>query len=184
MEGNTSAWNSLEVAKLIVSIITPVAIVFIGFWIQSTLAKQNQTWKARERLADRRLMIYDDIRDELNRIYCFIEDVGTWKEEDPDKVISYKRKLDQVMHTQQAIWAPDTFSAYQEYMDAAFATYQGVGEDAKIETKLYEKEKGIKDWKPAWSDRLTDKKDPSHKSKYKTLINLISRDLMLMESGS
>ena len=27
-----SVWNTLEIAKLVVSILTPVAIVFLGYW--------------------------------------------------------------------------------------------------------------------------------------------------------
>lgn len=183
MDEIKSPWNSLEIAKLLVSIVTPLVVVIMGFWIQSTIAEQNHAYKARERLADRRLAIYEQVSGQLNRIYCFIEDVGTWKEESPESIIKFKRHLDNVMYTNQAIWSPSTFKAYLDYMDAAFATYQGVGIDAKIRTSIYQKEKGIFGWTDKWKQCLTDEIDVSHRSKYKELMDRIASDLELKNTS-
>ena len=174
-------WNSLEVAKLITNIATPLVIVSIGCWIQLTITAQDQAWKARERLADRRLDIYDEIREPLNRIYCFVEDVGTFKEETPLLIISYKRDIDRTMHTNRSIWSADTFHAYLTYISTAFDEYGGgVGQDAKIKTRRYEKQNGIDDWHDEWEDLLTDKKDSDHRKNYNALQDLMARDLVLM----
>lgn len=61
---------------------------------------------------------------------------------------------------------------------AAFATYQGVGTDAKIKTTDVQKRYGIKGWSEHWSGRLAPP-DPEHKSKYNNLLDAFSRDLML-----
>lgn len=175
-----SPWNSLEISKFLVSILTPLTVAFVGFSLNSSLEEQKQFYKLQERLADNRLNIYNEIKYKLNRIYCFIEDIGTWKEETPKKIISYKRSIDQSMHSQRAIWSRDTFDAYLKYMDSAFEPYQGVGLDAKIKTSKIQKE-SIKEWTNEWNNNIKDKKDNNHKSSYENLINLISRDLMLIQ---
>lgn len=153
-----SPWNSLEVAKLIASLLTPIAVVLIGYFVQQQLAGQNRSWQIQQRIADRRLQVYDAIRIDLNRIYCFVEDVGTWKEDNPETIVAYKRFLDGTMHSQRAIWQSDTFQTYLQYMDAAFEMYQGVGTDAKIKTTDKEKLVGIPGWKKEWGARLTGKR--------------------------
>src|SRR6266566_4959224 len=69
------------------------------------LCQQVKQWT--RSLAERRFQIYDTIREGLNRIYCYVEDKGTWKQEDPDKILTYKRMIDQAMFTQRAFWAWD-----------------------------------------------------------------------------
>lgn len=64
-------------------------------------------------------------------------------------------------------------------MNSAFATFQGVGADAKIKTTDIEKKVGIPEWKQDWSNRLTGDHDPKHREKYDKLINLIANDLAL-----
>jgi hypothetical protein len=175
-----SAWNSLEVTKIVVAMLTPLMVAFVGFLIQSEIADQARQVRASERLVDRRLVVYDEIRTGLNRIYCFIDDVGTWKEETPDTISMYRRKIHAVMHTNRAIWPEDTFNEYLLYMDqVAFKTFQGVGQDAEIRTFKYQKEFGIPGWRAEWNERLTDEKDSSHSEVYIKLLKLMSRDLQL-----
>lgn len=187
-EEHKSPWNSLEVAKLVV---TPVVVALLGFFVQTQLADQARatqqiladqarSWQQSQRLADRRLEVYDAVRVELNKIYCFIEDVGTWKEDNPETVTAYKRNIDREMHTHRAIWSNETFDAYLRYMNSAFAEYSGgVGRDAPIATTASEKRKGIKNWSTVWESRLTGTRVPEHKRNYDRLLNLMSRDMAL-----
>lgn len=187
-EERKSPWNSLEVAKLLV---TPVVVALLGFFVQTQLAEQARatqqlladqarSWQQSQRLADRRLQVYEAVRVELNKIYCFVEDVGSWKEDNPETVTSYKRSVDREMHSHRAIWSAETFVAYLKYMNSAFAEYSGgVGTDAPIATTATEKRKGIKNWSPAWESRLTGTRVPEHKRNYDQLLNLMSRDMSL-----
>lgn len=174
-----SPWNSLEVSKLFVAVLTPITVALVGYLVQQQLAVQTRLWQGQQRVVERRLQTYDAIRIELNRLYCFVEDVGTWKEDNPETIIRYKRDIDQIMHTNRALWSAGTFQAYLDYMNSAFATFQGVGADAKIKTTDIEKKVGIPEWKQDWSNRLTGDHDPKHREKYDKLINLIANDLAL-----
>lgn len=175
-----SPWNSLEVAKLIASLLTPIVVALMGAGIQREIAHQDMVQKANTRLADRRIAVYDSIKNDLNRIYCFVEDIGTWKAETPDSIVELKRNLDQTMYTNQAIWSPETFQAYLDYMSSAFATFQGVGVDAKIKTTDVQKAVSIKGWRQDWSLRLAPY-DAAHRKRYEALQRALSRDLMLLQ---
>jgi hypothetical protein len=174
----------LDIVNTIISFLTPLAIAVVGFFIQRVLAQQNQNWRIQERLVDKRVEIYQSIAEDLNKIYCYVMDVGTFKDESPDEIIQAKRNVDKNMYMYQAIWPEETFNQFKEYMDSAFATYQGYGEDAKIRATTIEKrsayKKGDKNWQDDWDKRFTGKRDPEHQPKYKKLMNLISRDLMYL----
>nr|WP_315233992.1 hypothetical protein [uncultured Albidiferax sp.] len=191
-EERKSPWNSLEVAKLLV---TPLVVALLGFFVQTQIAAQGQatqtllaeqarSWQQSQRLVDRRLQVYESVRLELNKIYCFVEDVGSWKEDNPETVISYKRAVDREMHSHRAIWSNETFDAYLKYIDSAFGEYQGgVGKDAPIATTADQKREGIKNWSPSWETRLTGKRDPQHKVKYDQLLNRMSQDMNTKSVG-
>lgn len=174
------AWSSLEVAKLVVAVLTPLTVGLVGFFLQRTLAEQDRSWKAHQHLAERRLAVYNDVRKEINRIHCFVNDIGAWKEDTPESIIQYKRQVDENMHSNRAIWESETFAAYLDFMNAAFATYQGVGEDARIKTSWFEKRSGA-NWRPDWEKRLTGETDPGEGASHDHLIELITQDLTLRE---
>lgn len=180
-----SPWNSLEIVKILASLLTPIVVALVGYLIQQQIAGQQQVC-AQQRIVERRLQVYDTIRIGLNRIYCFVEDVGTYKEDNPETIIGFKRRIDETMHSQRALWATDTFRAYLDYMNAAFAPYEGgVGTDAKIRTSDREKNVGIPGWKEEWSrERLTGKRDEKHREKFDRLNDLIARDLSLSRQAS
>jgi hypothetical protein len=176
-----SAWNSMEVANLIVASLTPLTVGFVGFLLQKTLAQQDRFWKARQQLAERRLAVYNEVRKEINRVHCFVNDIGGWKRDTPTTVLGYKRQVDETMHSNRALWPPDTFSAYLELMNSAFATYQGIGADARIKTSAQEKRQGMPNWEPNWEERLTGLLDPHEPASLERFMRLVARDLTLDE---
>jgi len=92
-------------------------------------------------------------------------------------VISCKRYADGLMHSYRALWPPDTFRAYNDYMNTAFATFQGVGIDARINTSSERKQRENANWSPEWNKRLTGEVNPAHQGKYQELMSLFKRDL-------
>ena len=178
----------MEIAKLALSLLTPFTIAVVGYFIQRTLAKQTRSWKVQERIADKRVQIYESIAEDLNKIYCYVMDVGDFKNETPDTIIAAKRNVDKYMYMYQAIWPEETFKHFEEYTKSSFATYQGAGEDAKIRAGSLEKKsahnKRGEEWLAKWENRFTEKRDPDHQKKYQVLMNLISRDLMHAPSAT
>jgi len=176
----------VELAKLIVSVFTPVTIVVVGFFVQRALAERNRIWKIGDRLADKRMETYGKIGLDLNTIYCYVEDIGGFKDETPDSIIAAKRSVDRTMFVYQAIWPEQTFKCFKEYMDSAFEPYGGgAGKDARIRAQLEEKRAAFKEkwkgkeWDPNWDRRFTGERDQAHDRKYQELIKLLSKDLGL-----
>ncbi|NIR46926.1 hypothetical protein GWO43_00390 [candidate division KSB1 bacterium] len=173
---------SIDILSLSISALTPVAIAVVGYFIQRTLAQQNRSWKVQERIADKRVEIYEKIAEDLNKIYCYVMDVGDFRNETPDTIIAAKRTVDRNMYMYQALWPPETFQNFISYMDSAFATFQGVGENAKIRTRTIQKKSALKQsakqWPKDWDARFTGEQDSDHHMKYQQLIQSISRDLM------
>ena len=177
-EKPTSSWNSLEFAKLIVSVMTPVVVALVGFLISKQLAMQDLQWKGNQALVERRIKSYDTIKDELNRVHCFINDVGTWKEENPETIIACKRHMDQVMYTERAFWSPETFDAYLDYTNnAAFCPFRGVGQNAQIRTVDDQKKVAIPGWAAhAWSNQLC-APDPKYSDRYDRMYASFAADM-------
>jgi len=173
----------MEIAKLIISLLTPLSIVLVGYFVQRALAEQSRSWKFQDRVIDKRIEIYEKIAEDLNRIYCYVTDVGTFKGETPNTIIEAKRNVDKYMYIYQAIWSEDTFKAFKKYEASAFVTHQGdAGEDARIRSKLFEKkaarENRDQSWTASWDECFTEECDPAHREKYQELVRLLSKDLM------
>jgi hypothetical protein len=172
----------VEYLKLLTSLLIPLSIALVGFLVQRALAAQSRSWKFQDRIVDKRIEVYEKIAEDLNRIYCYVMDVGTFKSETPDTIIAAKRNVDRYMYIYQAIWSEDTFKAFKVYEKSAFKMYQDIGEDADIRSPFLEKraarEKRNEAWPESWDKRFTKERDPKHKEKYQELIRLLSRDLM------
>lgn len=172
-----NAWNSLEIAKLIISLAMPAAVAYFGWVANSKLQDLQHQIRLSEKIIDKRIEIYESIRIRLNNIYTYIEEVGSYKQFTPDTIMEDRRYLHAEMHTQRAYWSPATFSAYLTYMDEiAFEPWQGINTDARIRDAPGQK-KTLGSWKEGWSDDFTGKQHPDHAATYSRLINHISLDI-------
>jgi hypothetical protein len=127
-------------ANLILSFVTPILVVIVGYIVQRTLTDQARQQQLRDRLVEKRRDIYEKIAEDLNKIYCYISDVGGFNQENLDSIIAAKWKADRLMLVYKAIWPEDTLKAYLEFIDSVFKHYSGgVGKSAKIRTKRDEK---------------------------------------------
>ncbi|MEM8826755.1 MAG: hypothetical protein AAGD40_07520, partial [Pseudomonadota bacterium] len=73
-------------------------------------------------------------------------------------------------------WSRKTLLAYEEYMGAAFDTYQGSGEDAKIRTLAFEKISGIDSWTERDTSSLTGERDREHRALYDALLEAFAEE--------
>ena len=54
-------WNSLEVAKLLVSALTPLAVLTFGFWINRRLKRVEHLQWASQKVIEKRLVVFDQV---------------------------------------------------------------------------------------------------------------------------
>ncbi|AOK32360.1 MULTISPECIES: hypothetical protein [Burkholderia] len=153
-------WNSLEVLKLGVEILTPLSVTALGWVISRRLKQLEFVQWTNQKLIEKRLAIYDTIAPRLNRLLCFYTWVGPWKDITPDEVIRTKRELDQTIHVYRHLFGDDVYRAYQAYLDALFDTHSGAGRDARIKSTITSADgdrisHGTHPWQPAWSERFS-----------------------------
>ncbi len=152
-----SKWNSLEVTKILVSILTPVAIV----WFSVEASKQSSILESernrlnllasqmeihRKYVADQRSDLWRHVSGPLNDIYAYFLYVGHWKELSERDIISAKRKLDKIIYSNRPFFSDEFFNSYIYFTKQTFEPYGGWGKDARLRTKnLRDSDAGVDD---------------------------------------
>jgi hypothetical protein len=171
----------IEIAKLLTSTLTPLTLVFIGYYVNKTLAQQREKKRDSEKLIQKRLEIYSKIALPLNEIYCYVQDVGDYKALNPDIILKNKRISDRLFHMYRPIWRKKTIYAYKKFSGASFTLFNGSGTDAKIRTVSKEKKAAEKlgngKWRTEWAERITEERDPDYHRAFVELMNAFSFDL-------
>lgn len=172
-----SPWSSLEIAKIAVSLITPVLVLILGIAI-------NNSIKTAERSTSLRSEIYKTVGGDLNDIYSYLAFVGGWKDFTPIEIIEKKRSVDKAIYTYKPFFSNELFSTYQQFMNEAFAAYGGAGNDARIRSdiKTSDGDRTIhsKEWKAEWEDRFTKERNKQAQMEaYNHFLEQLARDLKL-----
>ncbi len=173
-----SPWNSLEKAKLAISILTPILVLVLGILI-------NNSIKTSERSTSLRSEIYKTIGQDLNDIYSYLAFVGQWKELTPADITARKRAVDRAMYTYKPFFSKELFATYQAFMSEAFSPYGGAGVDARIRSDITTADgdrriHGNCKWLPAWDDRFTKERNKeAQRAAYEQFLEQLARDLRL-----
>lgn len=172
-----SPWNSLELAKLAASLVTPVLVLVLGIVI-------NNSIKSGERSTALRSEIYKTIGGDLNDIYSYLAFVGGWKDLTPLDVVAKKRAVDKAMYTYKPFFTPELFNTYETFMSEAFQPYGGAGKDARIRSDITtgdgDRRLHGKEWQDAWEDRFTkERNEAAQREAYDHFLGQLARDLRL-----
>lgn len=172
-----SSWNSVEIAKLAVSLVTPVLVLVLGIVI-------NNSIKSGERATALRSEIYKTIGGELNDIYSYLAFVGRWKDMTPPEIIAKKRIVDKAMYTYRPFFTDELFSTYETFMEEAFKPYGGAGKDASIRSDIAtgDGDRRIhgKEWQAEWENRFTKERNKAdQREAYDRFLAQLARDLAL-----
>jgi hypothetical protein len=143
-------WNSLEIAKFVASILTPIAIVMLGIYVHRVTKRfEDFQWKS-QKLIEKRIAIYDDLAPLFNDLLCYFTYVGSWKELRPTDVISLKRKIDRQTHLAAPLFTTSFFQACQNFQHLCFRAYTGWGMDARLRTNWAHRKEVQSDWHDDW----------------------------------
>ena len=153
---NKSVWNSLEVTKLLVGLLTPLAIFAFTYFtnlaqtreaefraeqrIQEEAARQKREKiesEEHERFAQvlkYRAELWRTISPMMNDLYCYFLYVGHWKDLSPEIVVKTKRNLDKYVYSNSPFFSAEFLNKYSVFMSAAFQTGNGWGLDARLKS--------------------------------------------------
>ena len=145
-----TAWNSLEVVKLVVAAATPVLVLLLGVVVSRAARRLEEAQWANRKLIERRLELYDEMAERLNDLYCFFGLFGNFREVEPPVAVRRKREFDKVFHVNEFLMGPEFAKRYKEFMEACFQTYTGVAEDAKLRSPVAYQCMERQRWDPAW----------------------------------
>jgi hypothetical protein len=145
---SASAWNSLEVTKLVVTIILAViggVYTLITFQQkrdddrrekEAETAAQQRTLAEEKfrRVAEARSAIWMKVAPTLNDMYAYFLFVGEFKKFSPEEILADKRETDRIMWSNRALFEKQTFDTYTAFINSAFQPYQGWLKDAALRT--------------------------------------------------
>lgn len=184
MGGAASPWNSLEIAKIVVSAALPVAVALLGYLLNRSLKSYEQQLMISRTATEWRIKVYEEISLELNKIYCFYNYVGSWKELTPGDVTTSKRLCDHFMHISGFLWHEDTEKAYRQFVGAIFVENKGLGVDFRLRANQDMYRSGSPLWVDGWAERFVDRSDAIPRSEfakyYGRLLIMIQRDVGLL----
>jgi hypothetical protein len=125
-------WSSLEIAKLVVAALTPLAVAVFGLVVDRRLRRVEAIQWANQTVVTRRAEIFTVVGPKLNQLLCFATFVGRWKEIMPQEAVTLKRDLDEIMFANRVLFSNELFTAYEQFMAAMFAMYASTDTDALI----------------------------------------------------
>jgi hypothetical protein len=191
MAGPPNPWTSLEVAKLMIGVLTPMSVAVLGALISRHMKRLDLAQWTNQKIIEKRIAVYDAIAPELNKLLCFHGFIGYWKTVSPVDMIEAKRELDKKVNIYRHVFEDDVYESYQKFIHALFETYTEKGHDAKI-LALIEGIDGDRktdcafEWKEEWSALfLPHKAKPRNEIReiYLVLMSALTKSLGVKRGG-
>jgi hypothetical protein len=129
-------WSGVAVATLIVSALTPLAVVAIGVLVARSARRVEALQQANQTVVTRRVEVFGLVAGKLNQLLCFATFVGRWKEISATDALKLKRDVDELMYANRLLFSDALFAAYQKFMACLFAMYATVDGDALIKSPI------------------------------------------------
>jgi len=175
-------WNTLEIAKLLVSALTSFVVVIVGLAISRSLKRLEYLQWTNQKVTEKRIAVFDELAPLLNDLLCYFTFVGCWKDLSPPDVIERKRRLDRIIHINGPLFSKEFSNRYHEFIEECYKTYSGWGKDAELRTLSQRRKAAVGSaWQPAWDALFSAENECSDpqvlKSKYQSLMSCFSEEL-------
>jgi hypothetical protein len=129
-------WNILEIARLAVTMLTPLTVVGVGYMFSRATKRLESVQWANQTVIQRRLDIFQQVAPKLNRLLCFAVFIGLWKEITPADAIRLKRETDETMYVNRVLFSSELFDAYLAFTETLFELYARPGENARLRVAI------------------------------------------------
>src|SRR5574344_960900 len=189
-----NTWNSIPLINMVISILTPVTVVTIGYILDRNLKRMENKQFINQKIIDKRISFYDTVVPLLNDILCYHLYIGNWKELSIDKIIEYKRKLDKEFNIYSPLFSGNIMQKYEQFMELCYSTMNGWGNDATIKSSYTNRQRYA-----IWGKNDENKFDKNYISKiikdgnekrileekkesYKELINSLFAEMDIMKT--
>ena len=112
----------VEYAKLAASILTPLTVLGIGYFLNRRLKSIDDAQWQNRKVVEKRLEIFDQL--------------APWKEVSPRDAVETKRDLDKTVNIYRHLLSEEFYDAYNEYIHSIFETFSEAGHKAKIRSTI------------------------------------------------
>ncbi|MFN8239428.1 MAG: hypothetical protein U0X39_01595 [Bacteroidales bacterium] len=180
----SNPWNSLEVVKICVALLTPILIFGVGLYINKSLILiEHNQWR-NQKLIEKRIDVYDDLMPDLNDLLCYFAHMGNWKKFTPEYIVGLKRAIDRKVHLAAPLFADDFFAACTEFIGLCYETYTGGVNDAKLRISPDDWKTAFGDeWKLEWNVHFSEKSKFTNTEKirdaYSLIVKIFAREMGL-----
>jgi hypothetical protein len=157
IETSIPIWNSLEIAKIIVSFLTPLLIAILAYWFNQRIKKWDKTQWTNQKIIEKRIYLYDEVVPKINDLFCFYCYIGNWKELTPINIVNLKRELDKKMFIYAPLFAKELLEKYTEFINECFETFTGWGKDASIRSLYQRRKEHCRNWEDSWNILFSEK---------------------------
>jgi plasmid stabilization system protein ParE len=154
-------WNSLEIAKLAVGVLTPIFLFVLAYVVSRAARRVEQAQWTSQKLIERRLELYEDMAPMLNDLFCFFVLVGHFQEVKPPDAISRKRDLDRIFHAHAPLFTPEFRDRYQDFLDVCYVHFVGAAQPARLRASIEAQRRERTTWAPEWNAMFADREDES-----------------------
>lgn len=158
---DASPWNSLEIAKLVAGLLTPLTVAGFGIYVHRVTKRFEQIQWQSQKLIEKRLEIYEALATKFNSLLCYYTYVGAWRDVEPTAIVEMKRELDKSIYLAAPLFNEEFFKSCIDFQQICFTTYNGWGKDALLRTH-FERRREARGaaWKSEWEE-LFDEVSPS-----------------------
>jgi len=147
----SNAWNSVEIAKLIATLITPFLVAYLGYLANEYLKDLDKRQWTNQKLIEKRLQLYDNLSPILNDLVVYYTHVGHFRDFSPNDIRAKKRELDRLVHVNKAIFSNQFYSTYRAFDDLYFKKFNCSGCNFRLSTSLPNLKRQFgKEWKQQW----------------------------------
>ena len=124
-------WNfRLSVASLAISTLMTAGLFYYGQQFAQISADRSRV----EKVQDKKIELWDRIGPQLNKILSYITYVGRWNQISAAQVVDAKRASDEIFYIYKPFFSDKFQTDYNRFMNSAFQTFNGMGQDATIRT--------------------------------------------------
>ena len=181
-------WSSLEIVKLVIELLTPAAMLYIGLWFDRRIKEFEHRQWSNQKVIEKRLEVYEKLTPKLNDLMCYFLRIGSWKELCPADVIDIKRDIDKDAYIYAPLFSPEFLERYNDFISVCFATFRGAGKDAALRAEAsfyreaYVGEEGeCAQWQESWNDCFVEASEASPREdvsqRYRELVGLIASEI-------
>ena len=180
-------WSSLEIVKLIIGLLTPAGLLFVGVWMDRRIKEFEHRQWSNQKVIEKRLEVYEKITPELNELMCYFLRIGNWKQHAPPDMIDHKRDIDKIAYIYAPLFSPEFLEKYNGFTSVCFAMFRGAGKDAQLRTECeiyreaYVGDEEGNSWQPEWDECFTGAEEKSDdadiRKAYGDLVRLIAQEL-------